>query len=496
MECKKDLGCLFIKSIFNNSEMYSVLVDKSGIVEYCSDKFKKFFGNIDIIGKKLSEFISPPAYEEIRKIILEVLFTSKQIENDVLFNDNAYYKIIAYPIFDSNDINKVSNIVLTAFNITQSKKLQIENEELKKKLEDSNSIKSIFLSNISHELRTPMNSIIGFSQLLLEEDNREQLNRFLKTINSNAKYLDELLSNILDYAKIESNEFDILYENFSLNDLLEELYNIFEDVNYRKNLDFVKLEFSKCKDRKIISDYLRLKQILFNLISNSIKFTEKGYIKLSYKECHDSIIFKIEDTGIGIPEDKLEFIYDRFWQNDSSSIKKYRGTGLGLSITKSLVEMLNGEIWVKSKLGEGTKFYVKIPLEEIKQELVIVKTKDKISFSGKTVLVVDEIPINYSMLTIYLNSLNINMLYTYTGEDAINIFKKQKDKIDLIIIDMNLPDMDGDELANRLKKEDEKCIILSKSGTSHNKNENINKHFKKPINKNKLISVLENIWQK
>ncbi len=205
------------------------------------------------------------------------------------------------------------------FGILQDITSQKQNEEA---LEKSNAVKSVFLSTISHELRTPMNAIIGFSDIILSNNKNKESERFLKSINSNAKHLDELLNNILDYSKIESDALDILYEKFSVNELFDELYDIFEDLNYRKNLDFVKLEFIKNRDKKIKSDYLRLKQVLYNIISNSIKFTENGYIKISFTFDNNYITFKLEDTGIGIPKDQISHVFDRFWQYDSGSRQK------------------------------------------------------------------------------------------------------------------------------------------------------------------------------
>ena len=475
--------------IFNIPELYTILLEKDGTVIFCTDNLKLLFQNI--VGNKLSKFLNKETYEELRKMMLEVLFTNKQIKKDIFLN-KIWYKFVVSSIIDDQN---VTYLLLNSYDISEKKKIEEENIELKKKLEDANSIKSVFLSNISHELRTPLNSIVGFSELLLEPNQRDQKERFLTSINSNAKYLAELLNNILDYAKIESDEFDLLYENFSINELFDELSDIFKDVNYKKNLDFVKLQFETSEDKKIICDYLRLKQVLFNIISNAIKFTEMGHIDIKFVEVDDSILFSVEDTGCGIPEEKIKFIFDRFWQGDSSSRKEHKGTGLGLAISKSIIEMLNGDIWVESQLKKGSTFFVKIPLEEIKLDLVI-KNKEKLNFSDKNILIVDEVPINYSILSIYLNSLHINMLFRYNGKDAIKIYRKQKEKIDLIILDINLPDMNGFELAQKLREIDVDCKIISKSGIEIEKNDNINYHLKKPFSKDKLTSILSEIWQK
>ena len=478
--------------IMENVKSYTILLEKDSNILYSCDNFKKLIRN-NTVNKKLSDIFCQETYIEIRKIMLESIFTNKQVLGEVILNFRTY-KIIMTPISNANLITKY--ILFNCYDVSRNKKIEEEIEDLKIRLEESNSVKSIFLSNISHELRTPMNSIIGFSDILLQKDQTiDQSDRFLKSINLNAKYLDELLNNILDYAKLESKEFDVLYENFSIFDLFDELNDIFEDVNYKKNLDFVKLEFVKTEDKKIISDFLRLKQVLFNVISNSIKFTSNGYIKISYTTSGDTLVFKVEDTGIGIQEDKIKFVFDRFWQCDSSSKKKYKGTGLGLSISKGIIELLNGEIRVESVIEKGTTFYVKIPLEEIRQD-TLVESKDKTNFSGKIVLIIDEMPINYSLLGIYLNSMNINIVSADNGKEAIKIYKKQKDKIKLIFLDLNLPDMNSIDVAKSIKNIKKDCIIVSKSGLKNKKNEFVDYHLKKPINKNQLLSILNKVWQK
>lgn len=453
-----------------------------------SDGAKKIYG----VDKFNNEF----KLEEIKKYPLSEYRTLLDDSLKNLIENNKPYDVEFKIKTNKGDIKTIRSVANydsdneIIFGILQDITSQKQNEEA---LEKSNAVKSVFLSTISHELRTPMNAIIGFSDIILSNNKNKESERFLKSINSNAKHLDELLNNILDYSKIESDALDILYEKFSVNELFDELYDIFEDLNYRKNLDFVKLEFIKNRDKKIKSDYLRLKQVLYNIISNSIKFTENGFIKISFTFDNNYITFKLEDTGIGIPKDQISHVFDRFWQYDSGSRKKYKGTGLGLSISKSIVELLNGDIWLESELNKGTTFYVKVPLKE---KIKKVKINKKIDFTKKNVLIVDDIPIVYSLLGIYLNSLDVNIISANGGKDAIEIYKKQKDKIDLIIVDLNLFDINGIELIKIIKNICGDCKIISKSGIKDQKNDLVDYHLKKPINKEKFFSILNEIWQK
>jgi signal transduction histidine kinase/PAS domain-containing protein/CheY-like chemotaxis protein len=442
------------------------------------------------------------SYNNIKKYVLPKYRTILDDALKNLIENNRNYNIE----FEIKTKNNIIKTVHSMANYDPAKKiifgvLQDVTEERKNEiaLEKSNAVKTTFLSNISHELRTPLNAIIGFSDIIYSDilsnsGQNKNFERFIKSINSNAKHLDELLNNILDYSKIESDAVDILYEEFSIFDLFEELFNVFEDVNYKQNLDFVKLKFILTEDKKIVSDYLRLKQILYNIISNSIKFTEKGYVKISFTSSNNNIIFKIEDSGIGIPSDKIPLVFDRFWQVDSGSRKRYKGTGLGLSISKSLVEFLNGKIWLESIEGKGTTFFVKIPMTEGK----IVKNK-KLNFPGKTILIIDDVPSIFSLLGIYLNSLHIDIITVSDEINAIEIYKKQKDKIDLIILDLNLYDVDEINLIKSLREINDKCIIISKSNINSKKLEIIeitDYHIYRPIDKDKLLSIFNKIWQK
>ena len=480
-----------INSVVNGFEIYYILMEKDGQIVYNSNNISKVLKMCKFT--KIADAFNKDIYEDIRRLMLESIFTTNQVRSEI-FLKNKYLKTIITPIFDTS-LN-IKYLLLNFYDISTIKRYEEEIEDLHSRITELDKIKSTFLSNVSHELKTPMNAIIGFSDLLLDKDNNSELfKRFLKSLNSNAKYLEELLNNILDYAKLETKEFDLLYENFSICDLLIELKDIFENVNYKKNLNFVKLIFELKEDKRIITDYLRLKQVLFNIISNSIKFTDTGQITISYYFENDMVIFKIQDTGIGIPKDKIKRIFEKFWQYDSSSRKEHKGAGLGLTISKDIIELLNGEITVESELKKGTTFLIKIPLEEIKNNSTTIEIDD-IDFSDKTALIVDELPVDYSLLVMYLKSLHINIIESYSGKDAISIYKNRKDDIDIVFIDMNLPDMNIIDISKKIKNTNFNSIIISKSGFNDFESDFIDYHLKKPINKNELLLLLSKIWQK
>lgn len=480
-----------ISTKIENTDLCTMVLKIDGFILYISDD-----SNLQITfhkNKNISDYFTNDIYEEIRKYMINSLFTDSTTRNKFEYKERKY-EIIITPITFKRNNNKY--LVVTIHDITKIEKIEEEFKSIERKLYDSNSVKNVFLSNISHELRTPMNSILGFCNILLDSDlaNKDMIQSYLKSIYYNANYLSELLNNILDTSKLEDDKFEILYDNFNVSDLFEELNFLLSDVNYKKNGDFVKLIFNEDEKLKIVSDYLRLKQVLFNIISNAVKFTDDGYIKISVTANKKNITFKVEDTGIGISEDNKDKIFDRFWQADSSSKKKYGGTGLGLSVSKSLIELLGGNLWVDSSYGKGSTFYIEIPSTTLKKDSKILN-KIEIDFSDKTVMIVDELPIQFSLLGIYLKYLNINILSAKNGDDAIRVFNENENNIDAVFIDSILSDMDSSNVAKRIKHINNNVKLISKAGTDIKKNKNYDYYLIKPINKEELLIVLNDIFK-
>ena len=244
-------------------------------------------------------------------------------------------------------------------------KATVEETKLaKKEIEEANKAKSYFLANMSHEIRTPLNAIIGFSDLLHITITDEKQKRYLSSITNSGENLLLLINDILDITKIEADKMEIQLNKLDLSDIFNEINNIFSLKIEQKKLKFI-IEIDDNIPSEILIDEVRLRQILFNLIGNSLKFTEKGYIRL-FARCENldkeknifDIVFGVEDTGIGIDEEYQKKIFNTFYQKESQDIRKYGGTGLGLAITKRLIEMMNGSISLESKVNKGSKFEV------------------------------------------------------------------------------------------------------------------------------------------
>jgi signal transduction histidine kinase len=232
---------------------------------------------------------------------------------------------------------------------------------LKDRAEESDRLKSLFLSNMSHEIRSPMNAILGFSSLLRNPDlSREKTNEYLTIINDRGEILMKLINDLLDISRIEANELKLVSEEFDVPDLLSSVWKVFKDNPHYsiKEIDF-HLTLPDEQNHKIVADPVRVQQVITNLVHNSFKFTERGYVNIGYECRKDEFLFYVRDSGVGIEEEKVSLIFERF--NQAEDFNQHSGTGLGLAISKALVEKMGGTIWVVSQVGKGSTFYFTLP---------------------------------------------------------------------------------------------------------------------------------------
>ncbi len=325
----------------------------------------------------------------------------------------------------------------------------------------ANRAKSEFLANMSHEIRTPMNAIFGFTELLENHIKDEQQKKYLAAVMSSGKTLLSLINDILDLSKIEAGKLEFEYNDVDPRSLINDIQNIFSIKIRDKDLDF-HTEVDLSVPESLILDEVRLRQILFNLVGNAVKFTDTGYIKLAvtcrYTDNAQSIadiIFSVQDTGIGITEDQKELIFESFKQQAGQSSARYGGTGLGLSITRRLVEMMNGEISVKSEPGKGSMFYVMLKDVRISSLEEMTGTRsgnDIVRFEKGLVLVADDLEINRDLLKGLLKFSDIRIIEAENGKEAVNLARLYHP--DMILMDMKMPVMDGYEATQILKSDE------------------------------------------
>jgi len=295
----------------------------------------------------------------------------------------------------------------------------------KEKAEAANMAKSDFLANMSHELRTPMNAIMGMADVFAEGDLEEEKRSYIQIIQSSAEHLLMVINDVLDLSKIEAGEFELLNKAFNPRKVIQEVYDIMAFKSVEKELPLLTHIDPKCPDM-VMGDEIRLRQILLNLISNSMKFTERGNVTVNLSVQEDSpegsfnFLFEVIDTGMGIPKDRLDSIFDSFSQIDSSINKDHGGTGLGLAVCKKIVNLMNGDIWVISELGKGSTFSFTINCKEVDQTDLEEEDLQNIDLTNVGILVYDSDVNSYISLKRILNQWGANVLQTVSEKDALN----------------------------------------------------------------------------
>ncbi len=395
-------------------------------------------------------------------------------------------------------------ILSIARDITDRKKFENELIRAKNKAEESDRLKSAFLANMSHEIRTPMNAIVGFSNLIQVRDlTKNELKKFSSIIKINSEHLLSLINDIVDISKIEANQVKIVEHEFNLNHMLDDLYLVMlSELNNRENnqVEFTIEKGLKDDDADIMMDEVRLRQILTNLITNAIKFTERGHILVSYTaDSQDGLKFAVEDTGIGIPENMQSKIFERFMQVELGSNKTYGGTGLGLAIASRLLELMGGNISVSSKPAEGTTFYFSLPyLPVLKRSQPVIKKNEQKAdgtWKGHRVMVAEDDPTSIELFDNIFKGKGLQPLFARNGIEALELFHSTPE-IKLIFLDIRLPGKDGITVLKEIRKHNTEIPVIAQTAFAmeEDRNKFINLGFddylSKPVSLIQLYGIL------
>lgn len=419
----------------------------------------------DVLGKKDKDLWPKKFADSLRKNDLVVLKTGKTL----ITEESAYMKsretvvtTISYKSPFRDRKGNIIGIIGTALDITQLKAIQGELIEAKKKAEIASLSKTSFIATVSHELRTPLNAILGMTQILEGQELTKSQQECVEAIHSSGKNLLTLINDILDYAKLEAGKVELKPGPLDIAKAIREACETASHLTSEKNIK-LQTNFAKKIPNKVIGDELRIRQVLLNFLSNAVKFTEKGKISITVgcSTREDIATFRIivEDTGIGIPQEAIPTLFERFTQVESAYSRRFHGTGLGLAIVKNLVETMGGEVGVTSKLGKGSRFWFTIPLPIDKTKKNIEKTNEpvpnkiQLTFSrpySTRILVVEDNKLNQRVLQMMLQDFNCQIDIANNGEEAIRLFKKNK--YHLIFMDIGLPDMDGMKLTRKLRE--------------------------------------------
>jgi PAS domain S-box-containing protein len=444
-----------------NSPIAILITNRDGIIEYVNPKFIEATGysQEEIVGNTTrilkSEYHTDEFYKTLWNTILNGDIWSGEILNRKKNGELFWGNLIIYPI--KNNKGEITHFVAIMEDITEKNEMIQRLIEAKSRAEESDRLKSAFLANISHEVRTPLNAMLGFAQLLyLQPVTKDEVVSFAKIIYTRGQDLLRLFNDIIEISFIDSRQLIVSPRVDKVLPLLKDIYTTFTTSEEFSEKD-VELRIGKSvsEDFEFSTDFFRTRQVLFNLIHNALKFTQKGFVEFGCSPQDDgNLLFYVKDTGIGIPESKKDYVFGRFQQLDTDFLTRpYQGLGLGLAISREIVNLLGGKIWFESTVGKGTTFYFTLPplkLTTPKANAQTQKVKEpteiavQIDSERKLVfLVAEDEYTNLVALEKFLKrTFNCEILYAMDGSEAVEIAKKRKD-IDLIIMDIRMPEKDG-----------------------------------------------------
>ena len=497
-----------LSKIFNLSTDLICITTLDGHFLKVNPAFERVLGYSQegFLKKSLFDFLHP---DDIKRTIDTVNEKIKNnvntimLENRYRCKDGSYkwFSWISQPLVDKNIAFSIAR------DITTQKFYEKELIRAKEKAEESDRLKTAFLANMSHEIRTPMNGILGFTKMIdnkgLSDEKRKQ---FIEYIHSSGNQLLTIINDIIDISKIEAGQLKFIKSDVNLNKLIDDLFTRFESEKSAQNISDLKLQCSKgfSNDKSFIFiDEARLKQVISNLLYNAIKFTDKGIVQFGYKlKDNSNLLFYVKDTGIGISKDKQNIIFERFRQEDESFTRKFGGTGLGLAISKSIIELMGGQIWVDSRKNKGAAFYILLPYEPSKivcENSNLYNAEMEYNWKDKTILVVEDDLMGSEYLKEIMEHTQINILLAENGIDGIEMCKN-KPEINVILMDLRLPKMDGYTAITEIRKIRPKIPIIVQTANAMPEDKlraekaGSNDFLTKPLNRIELLKTINNFF--
>jgi signal transduction histidine kinase/CheY-like chemotaxis protein len=412
-------------------------------------------------------------------------------------NDNEIADIRSIAEYDISE-RRVYGIIQ---DVSHQKKTDFELKVAIEKANESDRLKSAFVSNMSHEIRTPMNGIVGFAHLLTDtEPDIDEKREYKEGLHLCCNQLLSRVNDILDIAKIESGQIIISTCQVNIDDILKDILQYYIPAAKQKKLDIRLNDSENTKRETVLTDIIKLNKILMSLIDNAIRFTPCGYVEFGYKSNDKFLEFFVTDTGIGISADHQEIIFQPFCQANTEISQEFGGTGLGLTIAKTYVQMLGGKIWLESKPGAGSTFFFTIPVKKIEEVVAETVTKRKKLNRIKNCLIVEDLEMNYNYLKALLVPLGFNILWAKDGTEGIKI-AISNNSIDLVLMDIRMPDIDGYTATKIIKENRPDLPIIAQSANvlSDERKRAIdagcNHYLTKPIYKEELKTVLNDLFE-
>ncbi|WP_284651898.1 ATP-binding protein [Flavobacterium terrisoli] len=391
------------------------------------------------------------------------------------------------------------------FEENNNQKLELITAKIK--AEESDRLKSSFLANLSHEIRTPMNAINGFTDLIINtEINETEKLEYLNVIEKSGKNLVSIIDDLIEMSKIDSNQLTPNFTLVNLESCVNELYETIKVTIQNKDIEFILIKSSMPAEFNIVTDDIKLKQVIINLLTNAIKFTDTGMVTFGYEidEKNELIHFTVRDTGLGIDEGEHKNIFDRFKRVDSDVSIKVGGLGLGLAISKAYVELLGGTISLESKVGEGSTFYFSIPLQYAKVEHITVRPINNLEFKkseDKLILIAEDDNINFLLFQKMMQNKNYQIIRAVNGQEAVEVCLNNPN-IDLVLMDIKMPIMTGFEAIERIQPIRPTLPIIAQTAYSSSEDKakieeaGFTDYITKPLNRERLFELLTKYLEK
>jgi PAS domain S-box-containing protein len=482
-----------------------VITDSDGNIQYVNPGFEKTtgysFGEIEGKNPRIlkSGYHSNELYTDLWNTILSGRDWTGELKNKTKNGELYWEKLVISPILNTD--GEISNFVSIRENVTERKKMVEDLVTAKEKAEESDRLKSAFLANISHEIRTPMNGIMGFAEILKQPGLTSQKKlKFLDIIENSGKRMLDTVNDLIDISRIETGQVQLHISEVDLKEQLDNLFEFFLPQAAQKGLVFTMPELSPAIPDVIKTDRSKLDSILTNLIKNAIKFTDNGKIEVGCNLKDHFLEFFVKDTGIGVPRNRQEDIFNRFVQADAEDVKAFQGSGLGLSISRAYAELLGGDIWVESQEGNGSTFYFTILLTGNKTHAggrnrrKRIQNKGIPDLKGKKILVAEDDLYCMEMIVYLLKKTGAKVLKAKDGRESVEEFKNGS--VDLVLLDIQMPELNGYEVLYKIRLVNPEIPVIAQ--TAYVMADDIKKfketgftdYLTKPIGQDKLYNLL------
>ena len=486
------------------------ITDMTDKILFVNESFLKTYGysEDELIGKKMN-FVGSTAnsHELTRGILPSTLHGSWKGELINRRKNGSEFPISLSTNIVRDKSGKSIALIGVASDITEYKRNEEELIQAKERAEESDRLKTAFLANMSHEIRTPMNGILGFAELLrMPGLSGDQQQEYIGIIKKSGERMLNIINDIVDVSKIEAGLIEVVTKESNINEQTDFVYTFFKPQADEKGIKLLYKNGLPAQEAHIITDREKVYAILTNLVKNAIKYSDKGTVEFGYnlvtaQHATPLLGFYVKDTGIGIPADRQQAIFDRFIQADIADTRAFQGAGLGLTISKAYVEMLGGKLWVESEAGKGSTFFFTIPYHPVHKAKTVMTTSTSIErttdhLKKLKILIVEDDEISVMLLMVMLKTFSDKILVVDSGVEAIETCYANPD-IDLVLMDIKMPVMDGYEATRQIRQFNKNVIIIAQTAyglsgdREKSKSAGCNDYIAKPINLEELIKLIQ-----